>query len=126
MKKLMVLCFALLPLTSASAGTAEKATLQAAMHKHIDSQLVDGAVLDLDLKTGEVDKLYPTRAHPMIMTMGDNFVLCITLSDKEGNESLADYYFAPKDDEFVIIRTEINNRKALEELVRAGVAKRLK
>lgn len=111
---------------TASAGTSEKALLQAAVQRHVDSQLVDGAVLNLDLETGEVTKLYPTRAHSMILTVGENYVLCVTLSDKNGNESLADIYMAPRDDTFVVIRTEIDNRDALAKLMKAGVAKRLK
>lgn len=126
MKTFLILCFALISFGATAAGTSEKAVLQAAMQRHIDSQLVDGVVLDLDLETGEVTKLYPTKAHPMILKMGDNFVLCVTLNDTSGNKSLADYYMAPQGAEFVVIRTEINNRDALKNLMKAGVVKRLK
>ncbi len=122
----IVLCFILLPLQSLAAGTSEKAVLQAAMQQHLDRQLIDGAVLDLDLETGEIKRLFPTKAHPMILTMGENYVLCATLNDLDGNEYLADYYMAPNDGEFVVIRTEIDNRDMLKKLMQAGTVKRLK
>jgi len=126
MKIFLALVFTLMSLGSASAGAAEKATLQAAMQRYLDSQLIDGALLDLDLETGEVRKLYPITAHPMILTLGENFVLCATLSDEDGNNSTVDYYFAPRDDSFVMFRAEIDNREPLEGLIRAGTVKRLK
>lgn len=121
MKILIVLSFALVSFGASAASTSEKAVLQAAMQRHVESQLIDGAVLNVDLETGAIQKLYPTKAHPMILTMGENFVLCVTLSDTDGNKLLADYYIAPQGDGFVVLRTEINNRDALKKLMKAGI-----
>lgn len=126
MRLIFILSLLLSSHTAFAVEASQKIVLQAAMQKHVESQLIDGAFLDLDLKTGEIQKLYPTETHPMVLTMGENFVLCLTLNDTEGNKYLADYYIASQDDSFVVIRTEINNRKALKKLMKAGVARRMK
>jgi len=125
MKALLALCFAVLSFSAFAAGTSEKAVLQAALQRHVESQLIDGAYRDIDLKTGKTRELYPTKTHPMILTLGDNYILCVTLSDKKGNKSLADYYIASRGDEFVVLRTEIDNRGALERLIKSGAVKKL-
>ncbi len=109
-----------------NAGALKKAELQAAMQQYVERSLVDGAVLDLDLETGQVQKLYPVKTHPMILMMGKNYVLCITLSDAEGNEQNADFYIAPHEGDYMMLRREIGNRDALMKLMKAGKVKRLK
>ena len=126
MKSILVVAFIVLSQSAFAGGASEKAVLQAAMQSHVESQLVNGAVLKLDLETGDIHELYPTETHPMILTMGENFVLCMTLNDKSGQKYLADYYLAPKEDSFVVIRTEINNRDALTALLASGVVRRMK
>ncbi len=126
MKVIFAIVVALASMGPVTASTSEKAMLQAAMQRYLDSQLVEGAILDLSLETGEIRKLYPVESHPMILTMGDNFVLCATLSDVEGNKSTIDYYFAPRGDDYVMFRAEIDNRKPLRALMKAGTVKRLR
>ena len=87
-----------------SAGTAsalslqDKTTLQAAMQRHVDRQSVEGAYLHLDKKSGEVMKLHPVTAHPMIMRMGDNYVLCFDFRTAAGKDVPVDFYMARKKD----------------------------
>ncbi len=126
MKIIFAIIIALFSIGPVTASTSEKAMLQAAMQRYLDSQLVDGAILDLDLKSGEIRKLYPIESHPMILTLGENFVLCATLSDVEGNKSTIDYYFAPRGDSYIMFRAEIDNRKPLRKLMKAGTVKRFR
>ena len=111
---------------AAAGGVVDKARLQAAMQQHIGRSLVDGAILHLDTKTGEVTSLYPTQAHPMIIAMGDNFVLCTDLRDKAGNMMPLDLYMAPSGRSFKVFHAEINNRKPLKTFMKKGLAKPLR
>lgn len=117
-----------LPVLASGGGdsTADKVRLQAAMQRHIDSLSVDGAVLHLDMASGEVIELFPTQAHPMIMTMGDHFVLCAELKDAAGRSLPIDLYVAVADGRFVTFRTEIGNRSPLQEMMKRGQVRRLK
>lgn len=126
MKSILFLSLALLSFNAHAGSTSKKAVLQATMQRHLDEQLVDGAVIDIDLVTGGVRKLYPTKAHPMILMIGDYYILCSDLTDLEGNKSLVDYYIAREDEEFIVFRTEIDNRAPLRKLVKAGVAVQVK
>jgi len=126
MKLFYSLIFVFLSHGTLTVSASEKIVLQAAMQQHVENQLIEGAMLDLDLESGEIRKLYPTKTHPMIMTMGENFVLCLTLNDTDGKEYLADYYIAPQDDGFVVISAEINNRGALKKLMKAGIVRQMK
>lgn len=104
----------------------DKARLQAAMQAHIERQLIDGAFLHLDVKTGEVKRLYPTKAHPMVIQMGDYFILCADLRDPGGEAMPLDLYMAASGRSFTVFHTEINNRAPLNHLMRKGLAKPLR
>lgn len=124
---LIVSLIALSPAVAiASDTTALKAKLQAAMQRTQERNLVDGAIINVDLSTGELEKLYPTEAHPMILTMGDMYVMCATLRTESGEKRLVDYYVAGDGKRFKIVQTEIENRAPLKALIKAGLAKRLK
>ena len=107
-------------------GTVDKARLQAAMQQHIQRQVVDGAILHFDADTGEVRPLYPTKAHPMVIAMGDHFVLCTDLRDKSGKEMPLDLYMARKGRSYVVFHSEINNRTPLQSLLKRGIARPLR
>lgn len=108
---------------AASERTVDKAKLQAAMQLHIQRNLVNGAILQLDTKTGDVRPLYPTQAHPMVIAMGENFVLCTDLRDKAGNAMPLDLYMTPSGRSFTVFHTEIDNRAPLTKLIKKGLAK---
>ena len=72
-------------------SVAKKVALQAAMQRHIESQLIDGAYLHLDPGSGAVRALYPVKAHPMTLKMGDYFVLCSDFRDTKGRAVNVDF-----------------------------------
>jgi hypothetical protein len=99
---------------------SEKVALQAAMFQHIDSQLVNGAFLQLNARDGRAEQLAPTKAHPMILRMGEHFVLCSDFKRPDGKEVNIDFYMARTGSKYVVFHTEIDNRKPLENLMSAG------
>ena len=96
------------------------------MQQHIERQLVNETILHLDVESGEVKTFYPTQAHPMILQMGEHFVLCADLRDEAGKSTPLDLYMAPKGKRFVVYHTEIGNRKPLKRLMKKGLVKKLK
>lgn len=103
----------------------EKTLLQVAMQKHIDDHLVNGAYLHMKKNTGEVRELHPVKAHPMILKMGKFFVLCSHFRDKEGKETNVDFYMARRGPSFVVFQALIDDRKPLQDLMKAGKVTRL-
>lgn len=127
--RVILLFLGLLSLVSTGAaanGTVSKARLQAAMQQHIERSLVHGAILHLNTETGEVKPLYPTQAHPMVIAMGDNFILCTDLRDKAGNAMPLDLYMAPSGRSFKVFHSEIGNREPLRKFMKNGLAKPLR
>jgi len=106
-------------------GASEKAALQASMRQHIDRQLVQGNYLDLNLSTGAVRTLHPVTAHPMLLRMGEYFVLCTDFRDDSGTSVNVDFYMARRGKGFVVFRTEVGNRGPLDRLMAAGKVERL-
>ena len=100
----------------------DKAALQAVMQHHIDRQLVDGAYLQLDFETGKVRKLHPVSAHPMILHLGNHFVLCADFKDDGGRSVNIDFYVARKGNMHVVFQTVVDNRKPLMKLINQGKA----
>ena len=126
-----ILAFLLVSLSMAPAAFARdttllKAELQAAMQRHLDRSSIDGALPFMNLETGEVEPLYPTESHPLILTIGDSFVLCADLRTAEGVKRIVDFYLTPAGKRYKIIRMEVDNRAPLKALMTAGVAKRLR
>lgn len=118
------LCVCVAAAFSAGAASAlslqDKASLQAAMQRHVDRQSVEGACLHLDQKSGEVVKLHPVTAHPMIMRMGDNFVLCFDFRDAAGKDVPIDFYMARKRDSYVVFHAAVSDRSVLQRLMQSG------
>lgn len=118
-------CFAALALVLAclparaemNVSEGEFASLQAVMQSHIDQNLVDGALLHLDEKTGKVRPLYPAKAHPMIMAVGDYYYLCADFRDENGEKAMVNFYAAKDRDRYVIFYTDFNENEALEHLI---------
>lgn len=120
------ICLSLAPSAFARDTTVLKAELQAATQRHMDRSAINGALPFMNLETGEVEPLYPTETHPLILSMGDGFVLCADLRTADGSHRLVDFYLAPSGKRYKIIRTEISNRAPLKALIALGIAKRLK
>ena len=127
--RMMITVLGLVIATSMGAsaqGTVDKARLQAAMQQHIERHTVDGAMLHFDPETGEVKPLYPTQAHPMVIAMGEHFVLCTDLRDKSGKAMPLDLYMARKGRSYVVFHSEIDNRSPLQRLMKNGIARPLR
>ena len=107
-----------------AAGVDQKAALQAAAQQHINRSLVNDAYLDLDIETGETRKLFPIKAHPMIVKMDDIFVLCTDFKDESGKSVNIDIYVAQNDDSYVVFETIIDDRAMLMRRMKNGTAKR--
>jgi hypothetical protein len=108
------------PTVAGTLSIADRSGLEAAMFQFIDRNVVDGVFLHVDLGTGKVEELAPAKAHPMILRMGEYFVLCSDFRDKEGKPVGIDFYVARRGKGFVILQTEVNNGAPLEKLMNEG------
>jgi hypothetical protein len=102
--------------------TADKVALQSTMAQYIEQHTVGDAFLHVDPATGDMQKLYPSTQHPMIVRLNDIVVLCADLRTKDGKTVNADFYAARDNGQFVIFQTEIGNRAPLQALVMKGAA----
>lgn len=102
------------------------AKLQLTMQRHVDQSLIGGAIQRRDLETGEIIRYYPIDTHSMVLAMGEDYVLCLDLTKENGSSVPVDFYITEASDGFRVYQTEIDNRKALEDLVRAGRVERIK
>jgi hypothetical protein len=98
----------------------DKTNLQAAMQRHLDRGSVDGVYLYLDPSAGTARGLHPVTAHPMILQMGENFVLCYDFRDNAGKDVEVDFYMARKDTSFVVFHSAVGDREMLHQLMKAG------
>ena len=112
------------PTRAADPNAAMRVKLQSFLQAHVDRLLVDGAFLWLDLPTGEVRKLYPTTAYPMIMAFGPHHVLCSEFRDSAGKPVEMDFYTTARVNGHVVFRTEIANRVPLMALMDKGKVQR--
>jgi hypothetical protein len=100
--------------------------LQADLQKHIYRSMADGVYHALDSKSGDVLKLHPLTNHPVIMTMGDYYVMCADFRDHRGKKVDVDFYMLENRGRFQVFRAEANNHKMLAKLVKKGKATLLK
>ena len=114
--------WAALPAAAGQISETERVALQAAMVQHIDRQTIDGIYPWLNLPTGEVANYSPAKSHPMILKMGETYVLCTDFKDMKGASTNVDFYLARKGKSFAVMRTEIGNRGPLMDLMKAGKA----
>lgn len=110
--------------SAANAGdkvsTTKKIMLQATMQQSIARQLVDGKYYYFDAKAAKVHALYPGKTHPMIMRMGEHFILCTNFRKDDGKAVNVDFYVARQGDSFVIFDTVVDNRAPIKQLMKAG------
>jgi hypothetical protein len=129
MKKIMLAGLIAVAFTTASATASESVTasekilLQATMQQAIDRHLVDGNYLYFDEVAAEVRTLHPTRTHPMILSMGDHFILCADFRTGNGAPVNIDFYVARDDDKFVVFDTVVDNREPIQRLMSTGMAR---
>ncbi len=114
----------LAPLSPARAlSLSEKTALQAAMQQHVDRQTVEGGYLFFDREAQAVNSLAPVAAHPMILTMGEHYILCFDFLDQAGEKVELDYYLARKGDGFVVFHEAIAQRDVVRAMMQAGKVK---
>ncbi len=113
--------------STATAGhgvtTTEKIMLQAAMQQSIARQLVDGKYYYFDAEAAKVHTLYPAKTHPMILRMGEHFILCTNFRKDTGEAVNIDFYVARQGDGFVIFDTVVDNRAPIKKLMNAGLVR---
>ncbi|MEM8978045.1 MAG: hypothetical protein AAGD04_01045 [Pseudomonadota bacterium] len=128
LRNIALVCAICLAPASALANTSTelKSTLQASMQRTIERATVEGALHHINLETGEESRYYPTDRHPMIVQLGDVYVMCAELKTKEGTEHTVDFYMVENGRRYTLIRTEIDNRAPLKELIGDGKAARIK
>ncbi len=109
------------------AGSEELRTrLQADLQKHIYRSLADGIYHSLDSRTGKVLQLHPLTNHPVILQMGDYYVMCADFRDHKGKAVDVDFYMLENRGRFQVFRAEANNHKMLAKLIKAGEATLMK
>ena len=107
-------------------STTEKIMLQATMQQSIARQLVDGKYYYFDANAAKVHTLYPGKTHPMIMRMGEHFILCTNFRADDGKAVNVDFYVARQGDGFVIFDTVVDNRAPIKQLMKAGLVRAAK
>lgn len=106
-------------------SVGEKAKLQAALQQHIERNLVDGNYLQLDTDTGEVHSLAPYKPHPVILRMGDYFVLCSDFRNDKGQTINVDFYMARRGQSYSVFHNAADGDALLKRLMKAGRVKRV-
>ena len=99
----------------------DRTILQATMQLAIDRLTVDGEYLAFDPETGDVRTLYPAKNHPMIMRMGEHFILCSDFRDDKGQNVNIDFYLRRKDNTFIIFHKAVDQRQIVKKLMKKGV-----
>ncbi len=101
---------------------ADRTALHVTMTQFIDRQVIDGMYIKIDLASGNIERFSPAKSHPMVVKMGENFVLCTDFKNELGEASNVDFYVTRRGKSFAIFQTEINNRQPLMKLMEAGKA----
>ena len=104
----------------------ERIVLQATMQQSIARNLINGRYFYFDVRKSEVNAIYPAKTHPMILEMGDHFILCTDFRNGDGDAVNVDFYVTRKDDTFVVFDTVVENRTPIERMMKAGLVKMVK
>ena len=74
---LAIFAMATMPVYAAKPSAELQVELQNAMLAYTDSILLDGSYIYLDLKKDRLSTVYPANAHPFVVTLGDNYFVCL-------------------------------------------------
>jgi hypothetical protein len=102
------------------------AELQTVMQRHIEGQLIDGALRVRDLSSGDISLYYPTERHSMVMSIDEDYILCTDLVSESGESVPVDFYVTSAGDDYFVYQTEINNRRPLKALMNKNLVERLR
>jgi hypothetical protein len=86
---------------------------------------VKGTYLALERSSGVVRKLHPIAAHPIILKMGEYFILCSDFKDQKGQSVNVDFYLAPRGKRYVVFEALVDDRNRLKRLMKAGKVSRV-
>ena len=64
-------------------------------------------------------------AHPIILKMGEYFVLCADFRDEKGNSVSIDFYLAQQDQSYIVFHSAVDDREQLMALMNKGIVERL-
>lgn len=111
---------------AAVAGTklsnADLIELQAMLQSHIEASLVNGALLQVAEKDGQLVSYFPTKTHPKIMQTDAFLILCADFATSAGEMVMANFYVARNDSGYVVFETTFGADPALDALMKSGQA----
>lgn len=103
----------------------DRSALHAAMVQHIERQSVDGLYLGVDLQEGKVVAYSPAKSHPMLLEMGDHYILCSDFKEPSGKSVPVDFFVTRSGKDFTVFETVIGNRGPIKKLLQEGKVKSL-
>lgn len=115
-----VVLFATAADTRANVTTSEKILLQATMQQSIAEQLIDGKFYYFNRKTGKIQVLFPAKPHPLILSIGEQFIVCADFRDPTGKSVNVDFFVARQGKGFVIFDTVIDDHDSITRMMETG------
>ena len=99
------------------------ARLQATLSKFVsDASAKDGSFVYLNRETAQRVMLYPSGKHPMVIPFGEDYYLCVTMLDAQGNKLDVDFLLRPKsgagEGVFLVVDTFVDNRNLLHRALK--------
>ena len=90
----------------------------------IKRQTVDGKFYYFDKKKEDIVALHPAKSHPMIMRMGDHFILCSSFRNVDGKKINIDFYVVRDGKTFKIVDTLVGQRGPVRRMMSKGIVVR--
>lgn len=106
--------------SNASNKATIRVELQASMQRYIDRHTQSGLFPVLSFETGDIHDYTPTKAHSVIFRGEEFFVLCSEMKTPDGRSTPVDYYMIETSRGFKVFKTEVDNRKPLQKLMKMG------
>lgn len=116
----VVVLFSSVADTRAKVTTSEKILLQATMQQSIAQQLIDGKFYFFNRKIGKIQSLFPAKPHPLILSIGDQFIVCADFRDPAGKSVNVDFFVARQGNGFVIFDTVIDDHDSITRMMETG------
>ena len=98
-------------------STETKLVLQDLMNQFIENLSVDGKMIYIDTKSEKLNTLYFSTAHPMYVPHEENFFLCTSGYDENGEEHLVDFYAQEVEGGFKIVDVSVDNRETTKKIL---------
>lgn len=108
------------PASASTLSGSALVDLQVAMQQYIDSAVVDDALLQVDPATGLIKSYFAVKAHPKIMTWGDNIIMCSDFRDEAGNVVMGNFYMTKRNGQYTVFQATFGADPALDKLMKDG------